>query len=70
MTAIFDPTPTLIGKYNANQYKYFGFTMKESMFNMKKDKQYDKAALSNLTKESIDADANLLKQAISISDNT
>jgi len=70
MTAIFDPTPTLIGKFNANQYKYFGFTLTDSMFNLKNDKQYDKSMLSKLTKDAIDNDQELMKQALSISDNT
>jgi hypothetical protein len=70
LTAIFDPNPTLIGKFTANQYKYFGFTMTDMMFNLKNDPQYDKAALSKLNKSSIDNDKELMKQAISISDNT
>jgi hypothetical protein len=70
MTAIFDPTPTLIGKFNANQYKYFGFTMTDSIFNLKNDPQYDKSKLVEFTKSSIDKDQELMKQAISISDNT
>jgi len=70
MTAIFDPTPTLIGKFSANQYKYFWFTMTASIFEMKNDPQYNKAELSKLTKQSIDKDQDLMKQAISISDNT
>lgn len=70
MTAIFDPTPTLIGKFNANQYKYFGFTMTDSLFNLKNDPQYDKWKLSELLRSIIDKDAELMKQAISISDNT
>jgi hypothetical protein len=70
LTAIFDPTPTLIGKFNANQYKYFGFTLVDSMFNLKNDKQYNKALLSKLTQDAIDSDQELMKQALSISDNT
>jgi hypothetical protein len=70
MTAIFDPTPTLIGKFNANQYKYFGFTMTDSIFNLKNDPQYDKSKLSMMLKNVIDKDQELMKQAISISDNT
>jgi hypothetical protein len=70
MTAIFDPTPTLIGKFNANQYKYFGFTLTDSIFNLKNDPQYDKAMLSKLSKDMIDSDQELMKQALSISDNT
>lgn len=70
MTAIFDPTPTMVGKFNASQYKYFGFTMTDSMFNLKNDKQYNKKALSELTQSSIDNDQELMKQALSISDNT
>lgn len=70
MTAIFDPTPTLIGKFNANQYKYFGFTLTDSMFNLKNDQQYDKEVLKTLTRNAIDSDQELMKQAISISDNT
>lgn len=70
MTAIFDPTPTLTGKFNANQYKYFWFMMTDSIFNMKNDPQYDKWALSTVLKNTIDKDQELLKQAISISDNT
>lgn len=70
MTAIFDPTPTLIGKFNANQYKYFGFTMTDSLFNLKNDPQYDKWKLSELLRSIIDKDVELMKQAISISDNT
>lgn len=70
MTAIFDPTPTLIGKFNANQYKYFGFTMTDSIFNLKNDPQYDKSKLSMMLRNVIDKDQELMKQAISISDNT
>jgi hypothetical protein len=70
MTAIFDPTPTLIGKFNANQYKYFGFTMTDSIFNLKNDPQYDKGNLSMMLRNVIDKDQELMKQAISISDNT
>lgn len=70
MTAIFDPTPTLIGKFNANQYKYFGFTLTDSMFNLKNDKQYNKVMLSKITQDAIDSDQELMKQALSISDNT
>jgi len=70
MTAIFDPTPTLIGKFNANQYKYFGFTMTDSIFNLKNDPQYDKSKLIEFTRSVIDKDVELMKQAISISDNT
>lgn len=70
MTAIFDPTPTLIGKFNANQYKYFGFTMTDSIFNLKNDPQYDKSKLIEFTRSVIDKDQELMKQAISISDNT
>jgi len=70
MTAIFDPTPTLIGKFNANQYKYFGFTLTDSIFNLKNDPQYDKAMLSKLSQDMIDSDQELMKQALSISDNT
>jgi hypothetical protein len=70
MTAIFDPTPTLIGKFNANQYKYFGFTMTDSLFNLKNDSQYDKSKLIEFTRSVIDKDVELMKQAISISDNT
>jgi hypothetical protein len=70
MTAIFDPTPTMIGKFNAEQYKYFGFTLTDSMLNLKNDAQYDKSALSKLTRDSIDHDQELMKQALSISDNT
>jgi hypothetical protein len=44
--------------------------MTDSMFNLKNDKQYSKAALSKLTRHSIDNDLELLKQATSISDNT
>lgn len=69
-TAIFDPTPTMIGKFNANQYKYFWFKMTDSMFNLKNDPQYDKESLSKLTRQSIDNDSELIKQATSISDNT
>jgi hypothetical protein len=70
MTAIFDPSPTLIGKFSANEYRFFGFTMTDSIFNMKNDPQYDKSKLSQLTKNMIDNDQQLMKQAISISDNT
>jgi hypothetical protein len=70
MTAIFDPTPTLIGKFNANQYKYFGFTMTDSLFNLKNDSQYDKSKLIEFTRSVINKDVELMKQAISISDNT
>lgn len=70
MTAIFDPSPTLTGKYSANNYKYFGFLMTASMFDMKNDPQYDKDALRQLTKNSIDTDKELLEQAQAISDNT
>lgn len=69
-TAIFDPTPTLIGKFNANQYKFFGFKMTASMFELKNDPQYDKEWLKKLTKDSIDKDQTLFRQAQSISDNT
>lgn len=68
--AIYDPTPTLIGKYKASQYKYFGFYMNDSMFNLKNDPQYDKASLSKLMKTAIDNDKELYKQAMAISDNT
>lgn len=70
MTAVFDPRPTQTGKFNANQYKFFWFVMTVSMFELKNDPQYDKLALSKLTRESIDNDKELLRQAISISDNT
>jgi hypothetical protein len=70
MTAIFDPTPTLIGKFNANQYKYFGFTMTDSLFNLKNDPQYNTRMLVKFTRSVIDKDVELMKQAISISDNT
>lgn len=70
MTAIFDPTPTLLWKYNASNYKYFGFLMTASMYDMKNDPQYDKEALKQLTKDSIDSDKQILKQAQAISDNT
>lgn len=68
--AIYDPSPTLIGKYKASQYKYFWFYMSDSMFNLKNDKQYDKAKLSLISKTAIDTDKELYKQAIQISDNT
>jgi hypothetical protein len=44
--------------------------MSASMFELKNDPQYDKSALSKLTKDSIDNNTNLYKQAVSISDNT
>lgn len=70
MTAIFDPTPTLLGKYTANNYKYFWFLMTASMFDMKNDPQYDKEALKQLCRNSFDTDKDLLRQAQCISDNT
>lgn len=70
MTAIFDPTPTLIGKFNANQYKFFGFTLTDSMFNLKNDKQYDKKKLSEMMLKELDENEELLKRSTSISDNT
>lgn len=68
--AIYDPTPTLIGKYKASQYKYFGFYMSDSMFNLKSDPQYDKSKLSKVSRTAIDNDKELYKQAVAISDNT
>jgi hypothetical protein len=70
MTAIFDPSPTLIGKFSANDYRFFGFTMIDSVFNLKNDPQYDKTKLSQALKNVVDKDTELLKQATSISDNT
>lgn len=70
MTAIFDPTPTMIWKYKASNYKYFGFLMNANMFDMKNDPQYDKEALKQLCRNSFDTDKDLLKQALAISDNT
>lgn len=70
MTAIFDPTPTMIGTFSAENYKYFGFTMRTSMYDLKNDTQYDNSKLSQFLKKSIDENQELFNKVQSISDNT
>jgi len=70
ITAIYDPTPTMLSTYTVNNYKFFWFEMVANLFDLKNDPQYDKEALKKILRWAIDWDTKLYQQAISISNNT
>ena len=70
VTAIYDPTPTMLWTSSVNNYKFFGFEMVANLFELKDDPQYDKEALKKILRWAINWDTKLYQQAISISNNT